>query len=137
MLSTLVTIYTYDFANRLISTTVGGVNMQFGYKDATGLVYPRARYMQPKLGVFLSRDVWKGDDRRPITLNGLVYASDNPMNRIDPAGLFDLDSIARAYHISFTIILKVRMCVQVKLTSSQDVYANTVRQGSTGSHESR
>lgn len=52
------------------------------FDDETGLHYNRARYYDPTLGVYLSRD--------PLALageNGYVYAGSNPINVIDPLGL--------------------------------------------------
>ena len=54
--------------------------------DGTGLIYLRARYMQPTLGVFLSRDVWEGDALRPGSMNGWNYVEGNPVNQADPGG---------------------------------------------------
>ena len=50
------------------------------------LVFLRARYMQPGLGMFLSRDPWSGDDLRPGSMNGWNYVECRPVNSIDPSG---------------------------------------------------
>lgn len=51
--------------------------------DGTGLVYYRARYYQPELGRFISRD--------PLGLaagiNPYSYVNNNPANLVDPSGL--------------------------------------------------
>ena len=69
----------------------GNGGSPFGYTgeqtDSTGLVFLRARYMQPTLGIFLSRDQWDGDQRLPFTLHVYVYALADPVNRLDPSGL--------------------------------------------------
>jgi len=54
--------------------------------DNTGLIYLRARYMQPRLGIFLSRDPWPGDTPRPGSMNGWNYVEGNPVNFTDPSG---------------------------------------------------
>jgi len=54
----------------------------------TGLIYLRARYMNPTLGIFLARDPWSGDAMRPGSINGWNYTDGNPVNKIDPSGLF-------------------------------------------------
>jgi RHS repeat-associated protein len=56
-------------------------------RDATGLSYLRARYYDPDLGRFLSRDTWAGSLARPISLNRYAYAGDNPVTHADPSGL--------------------------------------------------
>jgi RHS repeat-associated protein len=50
------------------------------------LVFLRARYLQPGLGTFLSRDPWSGDDLRPESMNGWNYVEGNPVNLTDPRG---------------------------------------------------
>jgi RHS repeat-associated protein len=57
------------------------------WTDGTGLVFLRARYMDPRVGRFLTRDPWKGSAARPSTLNGFDYATANPINLADPSGL--------------------------------------------------
>jgi hypothetical protein len=66
------------------------------------LIYLRARYMDPKVGRFLTKDVWQGDYSRPLSLNGWNYVEGNPINRVDPSGQIsclkynDADCQARA-----------------------------------------
>jgi RHS repeat-associated protein len=53
------------------------------YTDAeTGLVYLRARYYDPRTGVFLSRDPIED-----LTESPYGYAENNPLNLVDPLGL--------------------------------------------------
>ncbi len=54
--------------------------------EASGLVYLRARYYDPRTGVFLSRDPAEGDPFDPLSMHPYLYASGNPVNRIDPSG---------------------------------------------------
>ena len=55
-----------------------------------GLYYLRARYMNPLTGRFLSRDPKPGHIEIPRSLHKYLYASDDPVNRIDPRGKEDL-----------------------------------------------
>lgn len=63
-----------------------GLTPRFGFTgrepDETGLVYHRARYLDPSLGRFTQRD--------PIGLNGglhaYAYVGNSPQNAIDPSG---------------------------------------------------
>lgn len=50
--------------------------------DNNGLLYLRARYYAPSLGVFTALDPFE-------TANRYSYVSGDPINRTDPAGLFD------------------------------------------------
>ena len=52
-----------------------------------GLLYLRARYYQPEVGRFTTKDPWEGDLLRPATLNLHVYVRNNPLNLVDPSGL--------------------------------------------------
>jgi RHS repeat-associated protein len=54
---------------------------------SAGLVYLRARYYQPGMGRFVSKDPFPGFVTRPQSLNRWVYVQNNPVNRRDPTGL--------------------------------------------------
>jgi len=49
-------------------------------------VYLRARYYEPSVGRFLSRDVWEGDLSLPMSYNAWLYVHSNPTNWTDPTG---------------------------------------------------
>lgn len=53
----------------------------------TGLYYLRARWMDPTVGRFASRDPFGGVVALPATLHKYLYAENDPVNRTDPAGL--------------------------------------------------
>ncbi|KYK36550.1 MAG: hypothetical protein HXS46_19460 [Theionarchaea archaeon] len=54
--------------------------------DSTGLYYYKARYYDPEIGRFLSRDKWKGDQRKPQSMNKYIYCMNNPLKYTDPSG---------------------------------------------------
>jgi RHS repeat-associated protein len=58
--------------------------------DPTGLEFLRARYYDPAIGRFLSRDPFGGLVAVPQSLNRYAYMLDNPINWIDPWGLGDV-----------------------------------------------
>jgi RHS repeat-associated protein len=55
--------------------------------DTSGLTYLRARYYEPSLGRFMSRDMWSGAIRLTATLNRYMYVGSNPTTLADPSGL--------------------------------------------------
>jgi len=55
-------------------------------RDATGLIYLRARYLHTPLGRFLTRDNWPSDPRLPKSLHAFTYAWNNPVLLADPSG---------------------------------------------------
>ncbi|MDQ0110641.1 RHS repeat-associated protein [Paenibacillus harenae] len=56
--------------------------------DSDGLVYMRARYYHVQLKRFLNRDVIRGDVSDGQTFNRYAYVNGDPVNYIDPLGLF-------------------------------------------------
>lgn len=67
-----------------LTQTSGSSQTVFGYTseptDSNGLVYLRARYLNPSLGQFISLDPME-------TPNRYAYVMGNPVNRTDPSGL--------------------------------------------------
>jgi RHS repeat-associated protein len=53
---------------------------------SAGLVYLRARYYDPGVGRFVSKDPWPGDAFRPRSLASYVYVENNPCNLVDLTG---------------------------------------------------
>ena len=51
-----------------------------------GLQYLRARWYDPSMGAFGSRDSYLGDAADPATLNRYAYAGGNPVAACDPTG---------------------------------------------------
>ena len=51
----------------------------------TGLMYYRARFYDLQLGRFIS------EDPIGLAINSFAYVSNNPQNKVDPSGLYDID----------------------------------------------
>ena len=49
---------------------------------------PRARYLNPNTGRFLSMDSYQGSGEDPLSLHKYLYAKSNPINNIDPLGMW-------------------------------------------------
>jgi RHS repeat-associated protein len=60
--------------------------------DGNALLYLRARYYAPSLGVFTALDPLEGIVQRAMSLNGYSWVEGNTINYVDPSGLtcFDL-----------------------------------------------
>ena len=56
-------------------------------RDATGLYYCGARYYDPEIGRFITRDPFRGMISNPQSLNGYSYCQNNPVRYVDPMGL--------------------------------------------------
>jgi RHS repeat-associated protein len=54
-----------------------------------GMYQNRARWLDTRVGRFVSVDPWGGLSEEPLSLHRYVYASLQPTNRGDPSGLFD------------------------------------------------
>ncbi|MGC1119670.1 MAG: RHS repeat-associated core domain-containing protein [Candidatus Methanofastidiosia archaeon] len=57
-------------------------------QDETGLYYYGARYYDPELGRFTTRDPLAGDKTNPQSLNLYGYCVNNPLKLTDPTGMF-------------------------------------------------
>lgn len=58
----------------------------------TGLYYLRARWYDPSVGRFLTKDPNLGSSIRPLTLNRFLYTLNNPIRFVDPTGFTNQDS---------------------------------------------
>jgi RHS repeat-associated protein len=80
--------FTFDSYGNLTAAT-GSSTSSFWfsgqYRDSeTGLIYLRARYYDPVTGQFISRDPAVAATRQPYG-----YTGDNPLNAVDPSGLYE------------------------------------------------
>ena len=56
--------------------------------------------MDPKTGTFLSMDPWQGNRHDPITLHKYLYANADPVNNVDPTGMWaTLAGVMSALHV--------------------------------------
>ncbi|MBZ0277692.1 MAG: RHS repeat-associated core domain-containing protein [Anaerolineae bacterium] len=71
--------------------------------DDNGLLYLRARYYAPGLGVFTALDPFEGMAGRPMSLNGYSWVEGNPAMIVDPSGMQTIPTppILPPYDISF------------------------------------
>ncbi|OGS20460.1 MAG: hypothetical protein A2252_10525 [Elusimicrobia bacterium RIFOXYA2_FULL_39_19] len=91
---TVTNTYRYDPFGNLMNST--GKNGRYSFVGAfgvendgmSGLFHMGARYYDPTIGRFIQRDSVHGFVDDPLTLNRYTYCSNNPINYIDPKGLF-------------------------------------------------
>ncbi|WP_308013367.1 RHS repeat-associated core domain-containing protein [Streptomyces beigongshangae] len=91
-------VNTYAYSPRGVtrSTTTekAGVSQPYrfagGHQDPTGMYHLGARYYDPNIGCFTQPDP-SGQEKNPY-----LYAEGDPVNRIDPTGLFSLMDAAEA-----------------------------------------
>lgn len=82
--------YDYDaYGNALNFVPDDGLYYTGEMYDATaGQYYLRARYYEPENGRFNTVDSWEGNQEEPISLHKYLYCHADPINNIDPTGLF-------------------------------------------------
>ncbi len=71
-------------------TSANTYGFQGEEKDATGLYYLRARYMDPVSGTFTSMDTYAGSLSDPVSLHKYLFANSNPIMYSDPSGHYSL-----------------------------------------------
>jgi RHS repeat-associated protein len=69
------------------------------YFSEVGLYQMGARYYNPDIGRFITRDSYRGDIYKPWTRNLYTYCSNNPVNRVDPTGHCDTCGIEQNYDV--------------------------------------
>ena len=82
--------YDYDaFGNLISQTGTTPNNYLFAgeqFDPVLGIYYNRARYYDQRQGRFWTIDTFEGDPQSPTSLHKYLYASADPVNRIDPSG---------------------------------------------------
>jgi RHS repeat-associated protein len=81
--------YGYDIFGAIRNMTgTGGTKFTFTgeQNDDTGLMYLRARYYDPSVGRFLSRDPFPMQPSDTQTVNRYAYVKNDPTNYVDPSG---------------------------------------------------
>lgn len=89
---TIVQTYRTDaFGNPDTTDTQGTVTQRFQYagdeRDENGLIFLRARYYNPSIGRFMSRDPLLNSGLGITGWNRFAYVGDNPVKFTDPSGL--------------------------------------------------
>ena len=64
------------------------------YDKETAEIYLRARYYQPAVGRFLTRDTYTGEDDEPLSLHLYTYCENDGVNMIDPTGHWGKEDVS-------------------------------------------
>ena len=82
--------YDYDpFGNLIGSDSTESTKYLFTgqeYDNESDLYYYNARYYNPVIGRFISRDPVLGRDGDSLSRNGYIYVKNNPLKYVDPSG---------------------------------------------------
>jgi RHS repeat-associated protein len=99
--------YDYDAFGVLIHQTGTSPNTTLysgeQFDPDLGLYFNRARYLNTSTGRFWSMDTEEGNDNAPLSLHKYLYASADPVDRIDPNGTEDLASLSIGSSIANTL----------------------------------
>lgn len=99
--------YAYDAFGNLSAATGNTPNVyRFAGEQLDpnlGFYYLRARYMSPELGRFVSSDPYAGSTYDPPSLHKYMYAHNDPINKIDPTGMFSIVSVSITISINSTL----------------------------------
>ena len=63
------------------------------YDKETEEIYLRARYYQPAVGRFLTKDTYNGESDDPLSLHLYTYCKNDGVNYIDPSGNISISSL--------------------------------------------
>ena len=95
--------YIYDAVGELLNQTGDTENNYLytgeQYDPNLCYYYLRARYMNSGIGRFISMDIWEGNRFDTVTLHKYMYCKNNPVNYIDPSGMFILMDLMQSVNI--------------------------------------
>ncbi len=100
-------------------TTDNSYGFQGEEKDATGLYYLRARYMDPSTGTFTSMDTYEGSLSDPMSLHKYLFANANPIKYCDPSGHVSIEEELLVFSIG-SILSGVDSVAMYLLSRSND-----------------
>ena len=90
------------------------------FDSETGTIYLRARYYDPSIGRFISRDSFAGSNNDPLSLNLYTYCHNNPILGTDPTGHF-FDTLFDAVSL---VVDVVTFCVDPTPMGAVDIIAD-------------
>ncbi|MCB1555584.1 MAG: tandem-95 repeat protein [Xanthomonadales bacterium] len=70
-----------------------------------GFYYLRARWMDPSVGRFVTKDAFAGFGRSPQSLHKYQYANDDPVNGVDPSGYMTMIELSTAERAAVQMVM--------------------------------
>jgi len=105
--------YDYDAWGNLLATTGTTRNTRLfageEFDSDLGLISLRARYYNPDTGRFATLDPVQGNQGSPLSFNRYLYASSDPVNRLDPKGEQDALHYAQLAEVARLRAKRARM----------------------------
>ena len=102
--------YAYDAFGLLLDRTGTADNAYLytgeQYDANLGFYYLRARYLNPSTGRFITADTYPGSPYDPVSLHKYLYVGGDPINHVDPAGLFEFSIAGFTVTIGATAVLQ-------------------------------
>jgi RHS repeat-associated protein len=103
-----VATYTYDAFGELLDST-GEVENDYlfageQFDGELEQYYLRQRFYDAGVGRFTRRDTYEGRIGEPVTLHKYLYGNANPVNFVDPSGLYSVGELSAAIVVN-TILL--------------------------------
>ncbi len=107
----IVVQYEYDAWGNIIKEA-GNIPNPFRFTgrewdEESGLYYYRARYYDPSIGRFISKNPSPGSLTNPQSLNEYSYAYNNPLSYIDPFGVSAIRPLSRLQAAQMGVFSKV------------------------------
>ncbi len=97
------------------------------YDKETEEIYLRARYYEPEVERFLTRDTYTGEEDEPESLHLYTYCENDAVNRIDPKGhdcyVFSLNEFNLESKGVKKIIKNVKRLVLLGCNAGHDDYS--------------
>ncbi len=129
--------YNYEAFGTLLNQTGSTDNSYLftgeQFDGTLGQYYLRARYYDQGVGRFTQMDTWMGIGIEPITLNKNLYAESDPVNNVDPLGLFTLHDFTAAQNTQAVNATLNLAGAAVIFSSSLDSMSSGASQNSTAS----
>jgi RHS repeat-associated protein len=103
--------FTYDANGNVIART-GSTDLRFLFRGEqlnpnTGWYHLRARWMDPKAGRFASQDTFPGFNNDPRSLHKYAFAHNDPINLLDPSGMFSINEAMAGINVLATALVGV------------------------------